>query len=36
MHIKAYEFEFIEELTPKAEQNLLAAFEFLKQFILNK
>jgi len=33
LHIKAYEFEFIEEMTPKAERNLLAAFEFLKQFI---
>lgn len=33
LHIKAYEFEFIEELTAKAEQNLYAAFEYLKRFI---
>ncbi|MCK9612493.1 MAG: hydrogenase maturation protease [Bacteroidales bacterium] len=33
LHIKAYEFEFIEELTPQAEKNLYAAFEFLKQYI---
>jgi hydrogenase maturation protease len=33
LHIKAYEFEFIEELTPKASENLNAAFKFLKEFI---
>lgn len=33
LHIKAYEFEFVEELTPQAEKNLDAAFEFLKKFI---
>jgi hydrogenase maturation protease len=33
LHIKAYEFEFIEELTDKAEKNLYAAFIFLKEFI---
>ncbi|HNW70792.1 MAG TPA: hydrogenase maturation protease [Bacteroidales bacterium] len=33
LHIKAYEFEFVEELTPQAEKNLHAAFEFLKKFI---
>lgn len=33
LHIKAYEFEFIEELTAKAENNLYTAFEFLKQYI---
>ncbi|HPS27702.1 MAG TPA: hydrogenase maturation protease [Bacteroidales bacterium] len=33
MHIKAYEFEFIEELTLKAEENLNAAFEFIKMFM---
>ncbi|HPT69718.1 MAG TPA: hydrogenase maturation protease [Syntrophomonas sp.] len=33
LHIKAYEFEFIEELTAKAEKNHYAAFEFLKRFI---
>lgn len=35
LHIKAYEFEFIEELTDKAEKNLYAAFEFLKKFLQN-
>ncbi|HNZ42985.1 MAG TPA: hydrogenase maturation protease [Bacteroidales bacterium] len=33
LHIKACEFDFIEALTPQAEENLLAAFEFLKRFI---
>ncbi|HPB25672.1 MAG TPA: hydrogenase maturation protease [Bacteroidales bacterium] len=33
LHIKAYEFDFVEALTPQAEENLLAAFEFLKRFI---
>jgi len=33
LHIKAYEFEFIEELTAQAEKNLYAAFEFLKRFL---
>jgi len=33
MHIKAYEFEFVEELTLKAEENLNAAFEFIKMFM---
>lgn len=36
LHIKAYEFEFVEALTPQAEKNLYAAFEFLKQFIRKK
>jgi len=34
LHIKAYEFEFKEELTPKAEENMKEAFEFLKGFVL--
>jgi hydrogenase maturation protease len=34
LHIKAYEFDFKEELTEKAESNMLAAFEFLKEFLL--
>ena len=33
LHVKAYEFDFKEELTPKAEENLKAAFQFLKKFI---
>jgi len=33
LHIKAYEFDFIEELTKGAENNMLAAFEFLKKFL---
>lgn len=35
LHIKAYEFEFIEALTPKAVENLNNAFEFLKKYIQN-
>ena len=35
LHVKAYEFEFIEKLTPKAEENMNAAFEYLKGFVLN-
>jgi hydrogenase maturation protease len=33
LHIKAYEFDFVEELTPKAKDNMEAAFLFLKAFI---
>jgi hydrogenase maturation protease len=33
LHIKAYEFDFKEELTPKATENMLDAFNFLKTFI---
>lgn len=33
MHIKAYEFDFKEELTEQATANMLAAFEFLKTFL---
>ncbi len=33
LHIKAYEFDFIEELTPKAAVNMLDAFDFLKGFV---
>lgn len=33
MHIKGYEFDFKEELTPKAQQNMIEAFEFLKKHI---
>lgn len=32
LHIKAYEFDFIEEITPQAAENLNAAFKFLKEF----
>ncbi|MDD3876620.1 MAG: hydrogenase maturation protease [Bacteroidales bacterium] len=34
LHVKAYEFDFKEELTPKAEKNLFEAFEFLKDFLV--
>lgn len=36
LHIKAYEFDFIEALTPKATKNLDAAFEFMKKFVSDK
>jgi hydrogenase maturation protease len=36
LHIKAYEFDFKEELTQKAETNMLAAFDFLKGFLLEE
>jgi hydrogenase maturation protease len=34
LHIRAYEFDFKEELTENAKSNMLAAFEFLKEFIM--
>jgi hydrogenase maturation protease len=34
LHIKAYEFDFKEELTDNAQQNMMAAFGFLKEFLL--
>ncbi len=36
LHIKAYEFDFTEALTKKAEENMHEAFNFLKSFLLNK
>ncbi|HRQ29735.1 MAG TPA: hydrogenase maturation protease, partial [Saprospiraceae bacterium] len=33
LHIKAYSFDFIEELTPAAQSNLEVAFEFLKRYL---
>jgi hydrogenase maturation protease len=36
LHIKAYEFDFKEELTPGALRNLKAAFQFIKKFITEK
>ncbi len=36
LHVKAYEFDFIEELTPKAAENLESAFQFIKKFISEK
>jgi len=33
LHIKAYEFDFIEELTPAARSNMLKAFDYLKSFL---
>jgi hydrogenase maturation protease len=34
LHIKAYEFDFVEAITPKALENLNAAFQFLKVYLL--
>lgn len=34
LHIKAYEFDFKEELTPQAAENMLDALDFLKDFLL--
>jgi len=34
LHIRAYEFEFKEELTPKAAENMLDALEFLKEYLV--
>ena len=34
LHIKAYEFDFKEELTTKAAENMLAAFDFLKGHLM--
>jgi len=36
LHIRAYEFEFIEKLTSGAEKNLMKAFEFLIRFLTNQ
>jgi hydrogenase maturation protease len=33
LHIRAYEFDFKEEMTPKAVENMLDAFSFLKSFL---
>jgi len=33
LHIKAYSFDFIEELTPAAQSNLTAAFEYIKTYL---
>lgn len=35
LHVKAYDFDFAEELTPEAEQNMKNAFVFLKKFLQN-
>lgn len=34
LHIKAYEFDFKEELTQQAAENMLDALDFLKSFLL--
>lgn len=34
LHLKGYEFEFMEEITEKASENLDAGFEFMKKKIL--
>jgi hydrogenase maturation protease len=33
LHIKGYEFDFVEQLTPQAAENMLAAFDYLKAFV---
>jgi hypothetical protein len=35
IHIKGYEWEFMEGITAKAIENMELAFEYLKPFILN-
>ncbi len=35
LHIKSYEFDFKEELTNKAAENMLAAFDFMKGYLRN-
>lgn len=35
LHVRAYEFDFSEEMTPKAVENMLAAFAFVKDFLKN-
>lgn len=35
LHIKGYEWEFMEEMTEKAKNNLEKAFQFLKKKIIN-
>lgn len=34
LHVRAYEFDFKEEMTPKAVENMLDAFVFLKDFLM--
>lgn len=34
LHIKAYSFDFVEELTPEAFSNMTSAFEFIKKFLM--
>jgi len=36
MHIKGYEWEFMQEMTPTAKINLISASEYIKRFILEK
>jgi hydrogenase maturation protease len=33
LHVRAYEFDFKEEMTPKAIENMLDAFSFIKDFL---
>jgi len=35
LHIKGYKWEFLEDLTEDAKNNLKKAYDFLKKFILN-
>ncbi len=35
LHIRGYEYDFKEELTPKAAENMHAAFAHLKEFLKN-
>lgn len=36
LHVKAYEFDFKEELTEKASENMNMALEFLKNHLINQ
>lgn len=36
LHVKAYEFDFKEELTEKASDNMLKALEFLKNHLISQ
>lgn len=36
LHIKAYDFDFVEALTPEANNNMINAFEFLKRYLQEK
>ncbi len=35
LHIKGYKWEFLEDMTEDAKKNLIKAYKFIKEFILN-
>ncbi len=35
LHIKGYRWEFLEDMTEDAKKNLIKAYKFIKEFILN-